>query len=567
MDIFKRPYLDDKKILHFPYEAESLKKHPIFPYYIMDGGAYYVIRELLGESWDGDKIAELVMNGKLFDAWSENGAFDWDLPQKQYCKSKVGAPVEKHVWMNRLYFLMPLASQFLKTGEESYVEKWYEYFRSWVEAYPSQKSEESDDWVIKNVWREMQVAWRLLSVVHGVAMLADSSTLTEDRWDEIYDFICLNTEQLLKEGKGHIKKRSAHNHVLQIGVALLYVGILFPEFEHSEEYKKVGREIVEIQLEGAIYPDGGSYEDSTSYSLFIARLYIECALLLQKNHMKPIEGLLECVAKQYEWIYQMSTRKGDTILMNDSYGTSVLRELEYVKELIPLTLSEKKSVIFEASKCAVLRNENFDIYIDGMDHSQWHQHAGRPHFIVYFKEEPLIVDSGCCGYDHHSMHQYLWGEWAHNTVCMHMKKHPDKTLKPVDEVEMLHASAEERYVEYRITGSRDGVRFSRTRKIELLEDSIQIIDTIHAEQETNIEVLLHFAPLDMVAEAEWHRFTVHPAQAGCDIVATFSGDVDASFLDYNPAINEKTEFTYAPVAVAERFEKDAVIKTVIKIAM
>ncbi len=563
MDIFKRPYLESEKEFHFSYDLDTLKKVNIFPYLIMDGGAYYVIKDVLGENWNGDMIAEKVMDGSFFEKWSRNGIFDWDFYQKGYANSKVEAPMEIHVWINRLYFLIPLASKFLKTGDESYTEKWYEYFCSWINAYPYERKNDSDE-AVQEIWKEMQVAWRLIGIIYCAAMLSESKFLTKEKWEIIYDFMRLHAKHLLGEGSGHIKDENAHNHVLQIGVALLYVGCLYPEFDDSEKYKQAGKRIVEIQLKRALFADGGSLEDSPSYSLFIARLYVECELLLKKNGEEGLEGLIESLQKQYEWVHQMSPESDNTLLINDSYNTSVKREIALINELIPISVSPKKSVIFADSKCAALRNDNFELFIDAMEHTQWHQHAGRPNFVVYYKGKPIVADSGCCGYDNHGMHQYLWGEWAHNTLCLSKQAHPDKSLKPVDNIEIINSDEKNGLIEFSVKGERENVAFSRIRKFELLNEGIKIIDTVEVDEEMNMELLTHIAALDVDFNREKRVCTVN-STFGEDIEISLNGDVDDCYIEYHPIVDEKTNFTYSPVLTADKKSKKAQFITEIRI--
>lgn len=203
MDLFNKPFIKTVQNCYFPYSNEILKKYPVFPLYIMDGGAKFLADTLLTPNWDGDKMADSVMNGSLFEKWTVNGQLDWDLPYKQFCNSNVCAPLEWFVWINRLYFLIPLANKFLKTGNEKYIEKWYYYFENWWENHPyiemtndisikksvwssdenvSQTVSESEGYIASLAWRDMQVTWRLLAVIHSIAMMSNSKTLTKEKW-------------------------------------------------------------------------------------------------------------------------------------------------------------------------------------------------------------------------------------------------------------------------------------------------------------------------------------------------------------------------------------------------
>lgn len=580
-DCFRKPYLEKEdpegEACRFPYTLEALKENPIFPYYVMDGGAYYMATALLGSGWTSDDMARKAMTGELLDPWKQNGKIVWDLPYQQHLSGHVRLPLEQYLWINRLYFLIALAHRYLQTGDEAYVEKWLEYLDRWTADNPYQPMEEGEDYIARLIWRNMQVTWRLLSVIHSIAMFAHSNTLTKECWQRIYSFVQLHAEHLLTEGRILYEHKHSGNHTLQIGTALLYVGCLFPEWDISKECEELGRKIMILQLDHSFYPDGGNYEESPSYNHFIVRLYVECYLLLEKNKKVPVEGLLARIQSQYEWIWQMSTPAGETLRINDSYGMSSLKDIETAKSLVPISLTEKKTMIYPDSKCAVLRNELFDVYIDAMDHKEWHQHAGRPNVLVYYKGKPLLADSGCCNYDYHNVHDYFGSEWAHNTVCVQALQEAGRNsigsvrgiyqaaagTKPVDRIDLTSYSAEEKYLEFTITGQRDEISFQRTRTVQLFDDRVVIEDQVRTGQEARMELLLHMAPTDVVplqgkkqeakpgaeqgAALQTHYFAVHEPGTDKDILISVQGKTEEAAIDLHPAVDERTAFTFSPV--------------------
>ena len=576
MDNFIKPYYENAKECKFPYDSELLKDYPIFPLYIMDGGAHFIATEIFGSGWNGDTIADYAMSGKLLDRWTIDGKFDWDLPYKLYQKSNVCAPLEWFVWINRLYFIIPLANKFLKTKDEKYAQKWLYYFDEWRKAHPYIEMKEDDNATEKSVWssdknisqtvagsegyisslvwRDMQVTWRLLAIIHSIEMLSESKSITKDKWQEIYDFLKLHSTQLLLEGKKYSKMQSLHNHVLQMGTALIYMGCLFPEMPDSEEFLLVGKKLIEIQLAGAIDVDGGSNETCISYSHFIVRYYIECYLLLEKNGHENIKGLKESIEKQYNWIYQMSTPNGRTLIFNDAYSFDTLRDIEIAKKLIDFNIEPKMSKVFTASKCGVLRNENFDLYFDGMKLSQVHQHAGRPNFVLYCHGKPVIADSGCPCYDNHGLHKYLLGEFAHNTVCLYKDEPKDRNLRATDEIEILGFDND--FVKFKISGKREDVEFTRIRTININNEKVTITDELEMAEEMTAESRIHLSAIDLTQED--NIIYIHDMGTENDITVTVSGN-DTTAVDYKPAVNEKGEFTYSPVIVAKTKGKKAII--------
>ena len=140
-------------------------------------------------------------------------------------------------------------------------------------------------------------------MAHSIFLIGDQNALTEQQWYSVYDLIRLHASHMYQEGLGHAERHIADNHHLQIGMALIMLGVLFPAFGHSEEYIETGRQIVSDNLEYSIYADGVNNEDSMTYSHFIARLYLEAELLLTKNGLTGVPNCAEKIQKQYEFLF------------------------------------------------------------------------------------------------------------------------------------------------------------------------------------------------------------------------------------------------------------------------
>ena len=262
-----RPYSEGKKS-YFHYNRDNAE--PIIPYFVMDGGAFFFMRDRLKVDNSND-LLELVMSGEFFKLWYVDGKFDWDMvfaqPEQDTMRN-----FEWHIFLQRLYILMPLAARFYSTGDEKYADKFYEILTAWMDAHPYEKFDASISYFQTGFyWRDMQVAWRTLSLC--ISMFFLDKAFDKEKWQYLYDTLRLHADHLYEEAVAHEKKGDAQNHVLQVGTALIYVGCLFPEFVNAKEYIRLGKIIVKQNLDKAIFADGGSDEDSPSYSHFIARLY------------------------------------------------------------------------------------------------------------------------------------------------------------------------------------------------------------------------------------------------------------------------------------------------------
>ena len=401
----------------YVYPREQLTAEPVFPYFILDGGAFHFANDVLGTT-DSDRWLPRIMDGSLMEVFRHGeGEYGWEASFAYTDPVGFRKKYEWQIWPQRLYMTIPLAHAWLRTGEERYAARWLEIVRGWDAAHPYQPFDPDRNYLLTDMtWRDMQVAWRTLSLLHGAFMLDDAPFSAED-WRYLTDFIRLHADHLLEESKDRLERRHAQNHVLQIGVALIMAGALFPELERAGEYIRYGRETVRMNMERAIFPDGGSDEDSPSYSHFIARLYLEAYLLLENNGLEPVPGLRESVLRQYEWLRVTMAPDGEAPRISDSYGMDARADLARVSRLIPIRTDEERGdVLLPDSRAAVLRRGRLTLLADAMDYRRGHQHAGRPQILLWYGTDPILVDGGCCSYDRWELYLPLMTAAYHNVI-------------------------------------------------------------------------------------------------------------------------------------------------------
>lgn len=552
-DLYYKPYINTRyqtvcETPHFAYPREELLTNPIFPYYILDGGAHNFAREHFGAA-DSDTFLELTLSGKLFEDWTGENGFDWEYSFSQTNGTFLPKKYEWQIWLQRLYIILPIAQKYAVTKDKKYADAWLRIVSAWDIAHPYQAYDPSRHYITTDmVWRDMQVAWRTLSLIHSLYMLgAEKDAFSAEQWDHLYAFVELHAEHLYKEARQRLEVSLAQNHVLQIGTALIMAGSMFPEFQNAAEYVRVGREVVSMNLRGAIFPDGGSDEDSPSYSHFILRLYLEAYLLLEKNGHCGIPGLRESLDAQAIWMYQMSTRDGRTIPINDAYTMDAQRDLCYVAKLIPLPpMGEKKSVLFPQSRVAVLRNESMEVYLDAMPQTGGHQHTGRPQLLVYIDGEPVIVDSGCSNYDNWPLYNYVRSVEAHNVPQL-----PDtdaSSYKAFPEILSFTTTSQGGTVEASMTIVRtNGVKTLWLRRVELDGNTLTVTDTL---TDVAYDNCLHLHAVDIAMSED--RLCV--SQLLPHGMVCISADVPLS-ISMHPAMDEHNALNYSSVLLAKNGER------------
>ncbi|MBU1626418.1 heparinase II/III family protein, partial [bacterium] len=459
--VYRRPYFNEfcgnKKIHEDPnycYPDSLFQKYDIFEIFILDGGPFFYTCENFGGAKGIDFINNFV-DGKLFGILYDGVTIDWNRVEKEQLNEK-NALFEKFYWFHRLYFLLPFAHEYFLTRKTKWAEIWFLHFYSWYrhenqnnDKKEAQKNRQNNifRWFLKKflkpsiiqylksflrikknisgiAWCDMQISWRLLILIHSVFLLKENKFLNEKNWNFIYKCIFEHAEKLYREAKIELKlSMGKGNHFLHKGVAILNVGILYPEIEESKKYVELGREIINFHITHEINKDGANIEGCPSYSHFIAGLHLEAMMLLKANNYFPIPNLEEKIKKEYEFLDQISTPTGLTLPINDSYHLNVETQKAIASQLIPsIDFKPQESLFSPETSFAVIRHSKYTLFVDGMDLDLWHNHHGKPNILLYYDKFPVIIDSGCCNYDRKERLNWYITPEAHNVLIVEPEK-------------------------------------------------------------------------------------------------------------------------------------------------
>ena len=199
---YTKPYAKEifgiENTCYYPYPREELVKNPVFPYFVLDGGSFNLLNDRFGGA-DGERILEMTMSGELFDIFRHKGEFNWEISFAYTAGTDFTKKYEWQIWPQRLYMIIPLAHRFLQTGDRRYADAWLTIVKEWDKAHPYQEFDPDVHYLQTDMtWRDMQVAWRTMSLLHGMFMLSDAPFAKED-WAYLYDFVKLHMRHLYIE--------------------------------------------------------------------------------------------------------------------------------------------------------------------------------------------------------------------------------------------------------------------------------------------------------------------------------------------------------------------------------
>jgi hypothetical protein len=92
-----------------------------------------------------------------------------------------------------------------------------------------------------------------------------------------------------------------HNHYLSNVAALVYLGLLFPEFKAAKTWRRIGVESLLEEMERQVDSDGVDYESSFTYHRLVLELFTSAALLCRLNGVPLTPTFWQRLEKMYSF--------------------------------------------------------------------------------------------------------------------------------------------------------------------------------------------------------------------------------------------------------------------------
>ncbi len=557
---------------HTPAGARR-SANPVFPFmkymgqynfgdYIpKDQGGKFIQMELLGTEDDAE-ITRLIRGGVLRKVYGD--PIGWGRYEQ--------TEIEKSVWLNRFYFLPSFARMYHLTGDRSYLDEMMQIVRRWIDDNPRLPDSHRTTYN----WRDMQVAWRSIHYSWCWYLAGDGLTGGER---ELIIATLREHAFILLTGFGQAKLNE-FNHQSHGGLAMLYLGLLFPMLDESEELVSKGMTILNHHIANAFYADGGNVEQMFGYYPFQAHLFRDAYLLCTANGVEPPAGSLPALRRMATFLTAMARPDGTMPQVNDSYEMPAGPIVDTINDILgdSALTAPAGSHLFPDTQVGVMRqggDKGWYLLANPASVIGAHAHAGRLGFELWHNGVPLLTESGCCNYDDPALVTWYRTTRAHNSVVI------DGVTEAATSTDRLWVPRRE--TPNRITGweQSDGVasvtmvsppeeatnasvRWSRT--ITLVGSRMAVIsDLFESDGRHSYEILLHFPPAEVTtgrggqmlmmqgsASAEIHAVTPHEGGAftltnGMVSMAGRSTEAPMAAYAFNAAGNSSAHMLVVPL--------------------
>lgn len=176
--------------------------------------------------------------------------------------------------LSRFHHALRLGQAYLYTQDEFYAKEVIEQVTDWIEKNPY---EFGVNWA-----GPMDVAIRAVNWIWTMYFVFESKLLTDKILAQWLTSLQQHGEYLsknLEDGWPHT------NHLIANLTGLAYIGILFPEFSEAARWRSTGLKRLWEELDTQIYPDGASYEMSTSYHRLVTEMLLSVTALCVVNNI------------------------------------------------------------------------------------------------------------------------------------------------------------------------------------------------------------------------------------------------------------------------------------------
>lgn len=284
------------------------------------------------------------------------------------------------------------------------------------------------------------------------------------------------------------------NHLLENAFSLLFASYFFNNYKFFTK----SRLLLISQLDDQILEDGAHFELSTMYHRIIFFRLLESINLIKHNNYFSDDIFLNFLTQKaglmFSWINEMRFNFGNLPMVNDSANDipyTVSKLFDYAKKVGVYNINVKLS---ESGYRKISKN-NYELLIDvgnlGPDFLLAHGHSDTFNFEIYYRNNPIFVDTGTSSYHDLDIREIERDTQSHNTVKFGEFNQSEvwgkfRVARRAKVINLIEKDEE-------ITAIHDGYKkfgFFHKRSFRWSGEHISIIDTFN--RSTNNQAVAYF---------------------------------------------------------------------------
>ena len=306
----------------------------------------------------------------------------------------------------------------------------------------------------------------------------------------------------------HVEEDVGGNHLIENGIALVIVGVLFRDRLTGRKWISQGIDVLEGATEQFL-SDGGHFERSSMYHVIALTRYLSTIDVLTRISWEIPQSLHQVATEASRFISAMQPPDRELPLLNDAVhgqSLSLTAVLEYGDRL-NIDQGEDSSSYgvkhLPASGYYWIGDERSQMLLDGgavgPPHLPGHSHNDLLQILLWIDGRPIVTDTGMYAYEDDDRRAYARGVRGHNTVqvgesepipiggrwLMGPRTAPSASVASYDDVTVFDGS-------YAV--SRRDATYSHRRQVYGSESWWLVWDAVTVHDEATATSRLHFHP-------------------------------------------------------------------------
>lgn len=199
----------------------------------------------------------------------------------------------KAVWeLSRFSFVYPLVRAYWRSRDEAYPEAFWKALESWREANPPNSGVN---------WKcGQEISLRLMAWIFGLYGFLHAPATSPERVASLAQMIAVSGQRIFRNISYALSQRN--NHGISEAVALWTIGLLFPEFSNAQEWKALGKTLIEGEGQRLVYDDGAFSQHSLNYHRLMLHDYLWAIRLGDLSGNSLSRDLKERIEKAGEFL-------------------------------------------------------------------------------------------------------------------------------------------------------------------------------------------------------------------------------------------------------------------------
>jgi hypothetical protein len=254
--------------------------------------------------------------------WHQDYLSGFIYPLDRFDKIKISKWYDKGIdikfpWeVSRFYFAVPLAQNFLVTGDDKYYLKGKELIDDWIEKNP---------YLIGVNWHcTMEVAIRAVNWIVALNLIFDRFLQDQDFYRRVILSLIQHAQYI--DAFPEIKSNGlGNNHLVADYAGLLFLALSLRDHPEAERWLSTSTRGLTGCMETQVNDDGTSFEGSIPYHRLVLELFGYSALVCMANEVDLPAAYYEKLFKMFEFTAAYMDHNGNAPQIGDNDSGRMLK--------------------------------------------------------------------------------------------------------------------------------------------------------------------------------------------------------------------------------------------------